>query len=265
VIRFIKKAFRDVSTGHNLEYYITLLFILVILALDIFNLASPDVLTNITLAVLALVVSTSLSTRESLEALSKKLRKTQSADDFFWNVKRSIEPDMSKAKYIGFGGAVLSRTIRDYSASLEERLRAGAKVRIVLMDPVSTAPDQAVLRSKGVDKQYFIDALRTTIKTIERLAGISENIELGLLPYMPAFGVVLIDPDEPYGRIIVEIYPHHSDSFAATFELRPNREPYWYKHFREQSENLWNGCGQRYFSGVEVHKLVEDLRRISSY
>jgi hypothetical protein len=153
VIRFIKKAFRDISLGRNLEYYITLLFILVILALDIFNLASPDVLTNITLAVLALVVSTSLSTRESLEELSKKLTKAQSADDFFWNVKRSIEPDISQAKYIGFGGAVLSRTLRDYSASLEERLRVGAKVRIILMDPASTAPDQAVLRSKGVSSR----------------------------------------------------------------------------------------------------------------
>jgi hypothetical protein len=69
VIRFIKKAFQDIASGRNLEYYITLIFILVILALDIFNLASPDVLTNITLAVLALVVSTSLSTRESLEEL----------------------------------------------------------------------------------------------------------------------------------------------------------------------------------------------------
>lgn len=67
VIKFIKKAFRDMSSGRNLKYYITLLFILVILALDIFNLAPPDVLV-ITLAVLALVVSTSFGTRESLEA-----------------------------------------------------------------------------------------------------------------------------------------------------------------------------------------------------
>ena len=122
MIRFIKKAFRDVSAGRNLEYYVTLLFILVILALDTFNLASPDVLTNITLAVLALVISSSLSTKESLDELSNKLTKTQSADDFFWTTKRSVEHDIAQAKYIGFGGAVLSRTLRDYSASLEKRL-----------------------------------------------------------------------------------------------------------------------------------------------
>jgi hypothetical protein len=265
VIRFIKKAFRDISAGRNLEYYITLLFILVILALDIFNLASPDVLTNITLAVLALVVSISLSTRESLDELSRKLTKTQSADDFFWTTKRSVEPDISQAKYIGFGGAVLSRTLRDYSASLEKRLIVGAKVRIILMDPESTAPDQAVLRSKGVSsRQFYIDTLRPTIERVGMLANASDNVELGLLPYKPAFGMIVIDPDEPYGRIIVEMYPHHSDSFSPTFELHPDRDPHWYKHFREQFENLWNACGNRQFSGTEVHKLVEEVRHVSS-
>ena len=265
MIKFIQKALRDVSAGRNLEYYITLLFILVILALDIFNLASPNILTNITLAVLALVVSTSLSTRESLDKLSKKLTTTQSADDFFWETKRSVESDISQAKYIGFGGAVLSRTLRDYSASLEKRLIAGAKVKIILMDPESTAPDQAVLRSKGVSsRQFYIDTLRPTIERVGMLANASDKAELGLLPYKPAFGIIVLDPDEPYGRIIVEMYPHHSDSFSPTFELRPDSDPHWYKHFREQFENLWNACGSRQFSGAEIHKLVEEVRHVSS-
>ncbi|MEM9817869.1 MAG: hypothetical protein AAF827_15900 [Cyanobacteria bacterium P01_D01_bin.6] len=265
MIRFIKKAFRDISAGRNLEYYITLLFILVILALDIFNLASPDVLTNITLAVLALVISNSLNTREKLEELSKKLTKPESADDFFWKIKHSIEPDISQAKCIGFGGAVLSRTLRDYSASLEKRLLVGAKVQIILMDPTSTAPDQAVLRSKGVSsRQFYVDTLRPSIERVGMLANASDNVELGLLPYKPAFGMIVIDPDELYGRIIVEMYPHHSDSFAPTFELRPDRDPHWYKHFREQFEHLWDACGCRQFSGVEVHKLVEEVRDVSS-
>jgi hypothetical protein len=265
VIKPIRKAVQDILSGRNLEYYITLIFILVILGLDIFNLASPDMLTNITLAVLALVVSTSLSTRESLDELSNKLTKTQSADDFFWKTKRSIEPDLSKAKYVGFAGAVLSRTLRDYSANLEERLSIGAQVRIILMDPNSTAPDQAVLRSKGVvSRQFYIDTLRPTLERVGILAHTSEKVELGLLPYKPAFGMVVIDPDEPYGQIIIEMYPHHSDSSSPTFELQPKRDPYWYKYFREQFDDLWGGCGERHFSGKEVHKLVEEVRSISN-
>ncbi|WP_315788286.1 hypothetical protein [Fischerella sp. JS2] len=182
----------------------------------------------------------------------------------FSGESRSIEPDLSQAKYIGFAGAVLSRTLRDYSAILEERLRVGAKVRIILMDPNSTAPDQAVLRSKGISsRQFYIDSLRPTLERVGILANSSVQIELGLLPYKPAFGIVVIDPDEPYGRIIVEMYPHHSDSFALTFELQPNRDSHWYKYFREQFDTLWNGCNQRHFSGKEIYKLVEEVRGIS--
>jgi hypothetical protein len=265
VIKFIQKSIRDISAGRNLEHYITLVFITIILALDIFNLASPDILTEITLAVLALVVFTSLSTREGIEQLSEKLIKPQNADDFFWRSKRSIEPDLSQAKYIGFVGASLSRTLRDYSAILEERLKVGAKVRIVLMDPNSTAPEQAVLRSKGVSsRQFYIDTLRPTLERVGMLSNSSDRVELGLLPYKPAFGMVVIDPDEPYGKIVIEMYPHHSDSFAPTFELQPNRDLHWYKHFREQFDNLWNGCNRRHFTGKEIHKLVEEVRAISN-
>ena len=133
------------------------------------------------------------------------------------------------------------------------------------MDPESTAPDQAVLRSKGVSsRQFYVDTLRPAIERVGMLANASDHVELGLLPYKPAFGMIVFDPDESYGRIIVEMYPHHSDSFAPTFELRPDRDPHWYKHFREQFRNLWNACGSRQFSGVEVHKLVKEVRHVSS-
>ena len=75
MISFFKKAWEDVSKGKNLEHYITLLFILIILFLDIFNLASPDIMTEITLAVLALIVFTSLHTRERLDMVQKNLEK----------------------------------------------------------------------------------------------------------------------------------------------------------------------------------------------
>lgn len=265
MLKFIKKSIQNISEGRNLEHYITLIFITIILALDIFNLASPETLTEITLAVLALVVFTSLSTRESIETLSEKLVKPQNADNFFWKSKRSIEPDLLQAKYIGFAGASLSRTLRDYSAILEERLRLGAKVRIILMDPNSTAPDQAVLRSKGVSsRRFYIDTLRPTLERVGMLSNSSDKVDLGLLPYKPAFGMIVIDPDEPYGKIIVEMYPHHSDSFAPTFELQPNRDLHWYKHFREQFDNLWSGCSRRHFEGKEIHKLVEEVRGISN-
>lgn len=265
MINFLQKMFQDISEGRNLEHYITLIFIIVILALDIFGLTSPDILTEITLAVLALIVFTNLSTRETIEMLSDKFTSSKSADDYFWKEKRSLEHHLSQAKSIGFVGASLSRTLRDYSNILEKRLRLGAEVRIILMDPDSTAPDQAVLRSKGVpNRQFYIDTLRPSLERARMLSETSNKVDLGLLPYKPAFGMVVIDPEEPYGRIIVEMYPHHSDGFAPTFDLQPDRDPQWYPFFQKQFDNLWKACDNRKFSGQEVSNLLENVRNMIS-
>lgn len=259
VIDFFQRLIRDIKKGKNLEYYTILFLIIVILIVDIFNLASFEVLTNITLAVLALVVYSLLNTKQGFDELSDKIVKPQGADAFFWKAKNSVEDRFSRAKHIEISGAVLSRTLRDYRAVLEDRLRAGASIRIILMDPKSTAPDQAVLRSKGIsDRQFYLDTLRPTIERVGVLGEISEHIELGLVPYKPAYGMILIDPDEAHGSIIVEMYPHHSDSFAPTFELFPVQDPHWHRFFRTQFISVWERC--RHFKGKEIMNLIEQMR-----
>ena len=263
-MKFLKRMAKDVMEGKNLEHYITLIFIFIILLLDIFDLASQDILTEITLAVLALVVFSSLNTYEAVNKLTNKFEQSTNADGYFWKEKISIEPLLNQAKHIGFVGASLSRTLRDYSNTLERRLSEDAVVRAILMDPASTAPDQAVLRSKGIrNRQFYIDSLRPSLERIGTLSTRSQSVELGLVPYKPAFGMIAIDPDEPSGIIIVEMYAHHSDSFAPTFELRPNRDPRWYQFFHQQYNVLWeSGCQNRRFIGNQISNLLDEVRNI---
>lgn len=53
--------------------------------------------------------------------------------------------------------------------------------------------------------QFYLNTLRPTLERVGMLANASDKI-LGLLPYKPAFGIVALDPDEPYGRILIEMY-----------------------------------------------------------
>lgn len=259
MFQFTRRIAKDIVQGKHLEYYVTLLFIILIFALDTFNLVSSESITNIILAILALVVYSNLTTHQRLEELSDKIIMPQGAERFFWKEKRSIEHDLSNAKYVGILGAVLSRTMRDYSSVLEERLKAGAKVRILLMDPESAAPDQAVLRSKDVNsRQFYVENLCMTIERVGFLVKTASTVELGLLPYKPAFGMIVIDPDEPYGKIIVEMYPHHSDAFAPTFELDAIRDRHWYTYFRAQFDAVWERTRQ--YNGATVQMLATTIR-----
>ncbi|MCK4472651.1 MAG: hypothetical protein KAW49_12805, partial [Anaerolineae bacterium] len=184
------------------------------------------------------------------------------ADDFFWREKRFLQRDLAQAKFIGIVGVTSTGTVRSYLNTFENRLASGAHIRFIMIDPSSSAPRQAVLRSKGlIGDSFYTDLLRPTIDLICGLAAWADSrgtVELGLLPYVPSFGLLLIDPDEAHGRIIVEIYQHRSSAFHPTCELNVQRDTRWYKFFRKQFDLLWGSCGDRKGTGLEILRFRQE-------
>lgn len=275
MLQFLDKVLRDVREGENLEVYLTLVVVLVLLFLDVFGVVSTGAVAAGTLATLALLAYGTLNSREQMQHLVDTSMATQAvveqavsgkpkADDFFWTGRRSLERDLIRARFIGIVGLTLSRTVRDYLDIFEKRLESGACIRFVVIDPASQAPQQAVLRSKGgVGDSFYADLVRTTVERICMLAGSDDSpgtVELGLLPYAPSFGLFLIDPHEPHGRIIVEIYQHKSLAFNPTFELDAQQDARWYKFFLEQFDLLWESCGDRRGTGHQIHLVRQELR-----
>jgi hypothetical protein len=275
MLRFLDKVFQDIREGKNLEVYLTLVVALALLILDIFEIISTEALAAGTLATLALLAYSTLGSRERMQRLTDVSEATQAlfeqviggrpkAGDFFWKQKHSLERGIAQARFIGGVGISLSRTVRDYLAEFENRLEAGASIRLIVIDPASSAPRQARLRSKGgVEDDFFVDLIRTTAARLCILAELGDlpgTLELGLLPYVPSFGLFLIDPDEPHGRIIVEIYQHKSLAFNPTFELDAQQDAQWYRFFREQFDLLWESCGDRRKAGQEIHQLRREFQ-----
>ncbi len=272
MLNFFKRIYQDVLEGQNLEVYLTLLVALASLILDVFGLVSPNIVAAGTLATLALLAYSTLNNRQQMHQMTEISTTTQAmvgmavkgeqkADEFFWKEKRFLSQDLARAKFIGLAGITLSRTVREYQDVFENRLAAGAGLRFIVIDAASTAPRQAVLRSKGgVQDSFYTDLLRPTIARICFLTDLAQapgKVELGLLPYAPSFGLFVIDPDKPHGRIIVEIYQHKSLALNPTFELSAQRDDRWYKFFREQFNLLWGSCGDRRGAGDQIYQFRE--------
>ncbi len=68
------------------------------------------------------------------------------------------------------------------------------------------------------------------------------KVEIGYLPYVPSFGLVIIDPDQPHGTCFVELYHHRSAEPNPAFELRASEDPFWYNFFVNQYKILWESC-----------------------
>jgi hypothetical protein len=176
----------------------------------------------------------------TLRYLSKKVY----ASDFFFTEPKLTAKELSSANTIYFLGKVLARSSREFLYVLGQRLSAGANIRFVVLDPESESLlEQAVLQSFNAPIGFYRDTISTTETVVEALAKTQNSkgkVEIGYLPYVPSFGLILIDPFEPHGTCYVEIYQHRSAEPHPTFELHAKDDPHWFAFFRDQFEKMWS-------------------------
>lgn len=183
---------------------------------------------------------------ESRDLVLRRLSGKTRAGDFFLSERRLSDQTFASATTIFLSGMTLTRTTREYVYALGQRLVAGASIRIIILEPTDSLLQELTLRSMG---ETTADYWRSRLQTVETLIGViaktpgsTGKLELGHLPYLPSFGLTMIDPDQPHGFCFVELYHHKSAEPNPTFEVRASDDPHWYRFFRQQFEILWSSC-----------------------
>jgi hypothetical protein len=136
--------------------------------------------------------------------------------------------------------------VRDLLPVLDRRLQTGASVRVLVIDPDSPARTEAVARSRSANTpDFYQHRLGSTIDLLRVLASAAPNesaLQLRVLPYVPTFGMCLVDVREAHGRIHVEMYQHKTIEQNPSFSLRAGQDGHWYQLFAGQFETLWNSA-----------------------
>lgn len=186
------------------------------------------------------------NSEEARDLAERFLNRKIYAKDFLLTESKVSDRVLSSAHSITFVGKTLSRTTRDFFPILEKRLVAGADIRFAVIDPeADDVLEQAVVKGFDTTDDYWrqtILATETVIKAIAKTPKGKGRVEIGYLPYIPSFGLILIDQDQTHGRCFVEIYHHRSSAKNPTFEVNAADDPHWYKYFSEQTEILWESC-----------------------
>ncbi len=243
----------DLRGGHNVELYLTVTLSLCIALLSVFSFVGIKVVGAATLAVLALLAASGLATRHQSEEVSRHLDQLAAdvsgevpADRFLKMRMPALDADIAAAADIRLVGVTLTRTVRDLLPILDRRLRKGASICVLIIDGDSPARTEAVARSRGADSpDFYQHRLASTIDLLGVLASAAPNetaLQLRVLPYVPTFGMCLIDPTEAYGRIHVEIYQHQTIEQNPSFRLRADRNSPWYQLFAQQFETPWDSA-----------------------
>jgi hypothetical protein len=236
----------DLTQGRDLGLYIVVAIAIAVALLGGFNVIAPAVLGAATLAVLAVLATISLSGRHRLDDLQAVLDRLAvaaaerpPADRYLDSRRPVIEEAVETAGEVGLAGVSLTRTVNDLLPALERRLRTGLRLRVLLIDVDSPAYAEAMARSAWADSaDFYRNRVASTTDLLRRLASTahdSSSVELRMLPFVPAFGLRLIDAD----RVWVRIYQHRSLEADPTLSLTSERDAKWYAMFAGQFETLW--------------------------
>lgn len=258
MIHWVRRVAKDLSEGRNVELYFTIALAVTVGTFGVFNVFNVGVVASATLATLALLAYGSIGSRENVDRLKDEVATLSievrenvlgrvRAEDFFVS-ERPKYGEFESARTIGVIGATLSRTVIEHAGVFERRLKSGAAICCAIIDPKSGAVSQATLRSYGVTEDRFYESrIKPTVDLLQilsSLAGKTGSLELRLLPYVPSFGIIAIDPAEADGVIYVEIYRHKSLEDNPTFKLERERDQRWYDYFLRQYYVLWESARQ---------------------
>jgi|CXWL01.1.fsa_nt_gi hypothetical protein len=156
------------------------------------------------------------------------------------------------AKSVELSGITLSSTIVQYYDVIRHCLEKNkSRIRIMLLDAENEHNINQLVQkswSNKVSEEYYKLRLRNSYELVEHIgSSVSPTVEhgtlqLGLLPFVPSFGVFLFDFTSPKGKAFVEIYHHLSVQPSPKFELSIMKDEFSYKLFGEQFELMWNTC-----------------------
>ncbi|MGJ6965729.1 hypothetical protein ACSDR0_27865 [Streptosporangium sp. G11] len=128
--------------------------------------------------------------------------------------------------------------------------REKGNVRIVILDSLEKAAVRQAAKQLDDSVEFPVQRLPSALdSTMERLRLMSGwktagEFEYRLLSYSPGFSLVLVDPETPRGRVIVEIHGFHNASTSSRMHLELTRgsDERWYTYWVNQFDHMWEAA-----------------------
>lgn len=241
--RFARQVLEDIKRGENVDLIITVVLALVIAILNGLGVASPGIVSSITLATLGLIAIGLLITRYRMEDIYNKADITNSIH-FLAQKPSALASDLAKAKEVWMVGLIMRGTTFDNFYNFKGKVSQGAKIRTLIANPNKVDLDNIAKRfSRAATAEQFRADFEQTInqyRQFRQAANKADNVQLRLLEFVPPFSLYVFPKAESGGVLYVEMYGYKSPSGSIPkFRVTEHDNPEWYKHFVSQFELMW--------------------------
>lgn len=238
MIKFLRNIGQDIRRGENIDVYLTIVIALTSILLSMVGFTDPGWIAGLTLAVLAILAVSLLGNRHRLEVIEHKL--TEEVGGVFLQDFPDIRADLERASDVWLIGVTLNRTVRNYHALLEAKLRRGDTLSVLLTEPEGASVD---LVARQGDASTSPDHIRSLIHmTLGRLCRLQDtapdHLEIRVFDHPFICGGYAFNPDKPDGIIYVEYYSFREAASLPKLILRQG-DGFWYEFYKSQLKALW--------------------------
>jgi hypothetical protein len=240
-MQVLDRIWNDFRSGENIDLYATVIVAIGLAILNVVGIAPQTYLAPITLAVLGLLAITSLGNRYRIEKLLQG--QSWSVDDYYVEeYPASYKDDFEMAEELWLVGISLRRTIQANYPMIEQKVRQGHVIKILLVHPEGPGIEMAVARNYARrEVEPKSSEIRFGLQLLCDLQRIPHNnLEFRTIRYPLAYGVTAVNPDTASGTLYLEHYCFRtaSDSLPR-FVLRAS-DGRWYDFFKSEIKALWD-------------------------
>jgi hypothetical protein len=235
----LKRWWREVRAGRNLDLNLLILASIVTVTLDVVGVTTQAFTIGILPPLLALVAVSQLRVRQAIDehlpaSLLDRVLETDFRAEFY---SRRLQAS-AEWTYLGI---TMSRTLSTGRPVIERLLRGTGKVRVVLPDP-SDANLMAMVASTQTAKEapdQVAASIRNSLRSLDSLAtSVGRSIDLRVTPVLPRHGYNGIDTDAVDGLVMVHYYEFEPPSESGPIVLLRPADGGWYLRYKQQAERI---------------------------
>lgn len=171
--------------------------------------------------------------------MAQRIRST----DFFIDDRPDLQHEVESASTILVVAVNAEGFLVAHKNSIAERVREGAELRVVAVDPSSAAAGQIANPDKELTVEYLQATARISKQTlmwIDHERNGHGGVELRYCDHVPMFAAYAFDRSAPRGKIVLGLYrqfwAHVRRPHAI---LTKARDGYWYEYYCEQIDEIW--------------------------
>lgn len=241
----MRQIWSDIRHGESIDLYATIVIAFVVVVLSLFGFASPMLVQALTLTVLGLLAISNLVNRYRLEQLAERV--VASTEDLFMDeFPTRFKSDFESVKEAWLIGVTLRKTITEYSTMIEDKLRKGHRLRVLLVHPEGAAIEMAGSRYVAlVPTGGYHQSREKQVKDslawfcgLRRIAG--DRLEIRTIHNPLTFGATCLEPETASGILYLEYYPFRTTPNSVPKLVLRAVDGRWYDFFKKEVQMLWD-------------------------